>query len=62
MGQERLVVRLEHDPVSLLVDGLLDEEEKSADVGVRGLCAPGPNAAHYGRTDPPQNRPDLTSA
>jgi hypothetical protein len=34
MGQERLVVRLEHDPVSLLVDGLLDEEEKSADVDV----------------------------
>jgi hypothetical protein len=40
MVQERVVVRLEHDPVSLLVDVLLDEKEKSADVDVLPLWSP----------------------
>ena len=39
-GSKRLVVRLEHNPAGLLIDELLDEEEKSADVDVLPLRSP----------------------
>jgi hypothetical protein len=38
-GREQLVVRLEDHAVGLAVDGLLDEEERSADVDVLPLRA-----------------------